>query len=73
MLPYIEGMPERPFSDYEMKVLRGVIDDQVANRVRRQRLWHRLSTFERLLLVGATVWGAVVPTVALLIALLHHH
>lgn len=65
--------PLRPFTAYEMTVLRGIIDDRIAHELRRTKLWHRLSTGERFIVLVGAVVGGVLPVVELALTLTGHH
>ena len=61
-------MAERPFTDTEVRILRGMAWEYEESAKRRQRFWHRLSILERVLIVFIGLWQILWPVAALIIA-----
>ena len=53
---------QRPLSDRELRIVRGMIDEHLMHEMRRRTLWRRLSLGERVFLVFAS-FLALVPNI----------
>jgi len=54
--------PQRPLSDRELRIVRGMIDEHLMHEMRRRTLWRRLSFGERVFIALASA-VALVPNV----------